>query len=123
RAEQYGTWNGWRRGNAHLDLLTPRVRTLEGDLLAWSPGTRGADVTGPVIVLPNVSDSTAFVSWLPQAKGKFVLLSFAEPTCRPDGEWIDMAAPGSFERMDAARAQARTAWAQRVRRTGFAVGL
>ena len=30
RNEQYGTWRGWRRGIRHIDLLTPRVRTLEG---------------------------------------------------------------------------------------------
>ena len=30
RNEQYGTWKGWRRGPTHIDLMTPRVRTLEG---------------------------------------------------------------------------------------------
>src|SRR5687768_15998801 len=29
RNERYGTWRGWRRGYTHVDLLTPRVRTLE----------------------------------------------------------------------------------------------
>src|SRR5262245_64775149 len=37
RNEQYGTWKGWRRGITHIDLMTPRVRTLEGMMLAWSP--------------------------------------------------------------------------------------
>ena len=46
RNEQYGTWRGWDRGITHLDLLTPRVRTLEATLLAWSDGTRGRPVTG-----------------------------------------------------------------------------
>src|SRR5688500_254874 len=39
RNEQYGTWRGWRRGYTHVDLLSPRVRTLEAMMLAWSPGT------------------------------------------------------------------------------------
>src|SRR5690606_10225706 len=40
RKEQYGTWNGWRRGITHVDLIQPRVRSLEGMMLAWSRGSR-----------------------------------------------------------------------------------
>src|SRR6188768_2458221 len=35
RREQYGTWRGWRRGVSHIDLITPRTRSLEGTMLAW----------------------------------------------------------------------------------------
>ena len=41
RREDYGTWNAWRRGVSHLDLLIPRVRSLDALMLAWSPGTNG----------------------------------------------------------------------------------
>ncbi|HEY5545769.1 MAG TPA: peptidase M28, partial [Gemmatimonadaceae bacterium] len=104
RNERYGTWPEWVRGTSHIDLLTPRVRSLEGGLLAWSPGTGGRDVTGAAIVLPELADSAAFEAWLPQAKGKFVLISFAEPTCRPNEQWQALGAPGAFERMDSVRA-------------------
>ena len=30
KREQYGTWRGWRRGVSHIDLIEPRVRSLEG---------------------------------------------------------------------------------------------
>src|ERR1041385_1535510 len=70
RNEQYGKWKGWRRGPTHIDLMTPRVRSLEGTMLAWSAGTGGKDVTGPTVILPQVADSNALVAWLPQAKGK-----------------------------------------------------
>ncbi len=40
RREQYGTWRGWRRGVSHIGLVSPRVRSLEGTMLSWSPGTR-----------------------------------------------------------------------------------
>jgi hypothetical protein len=120
RNERYGTWVEWQRGISHIDLLTPRVRSLEGGILAWSPGTNGRDVTGPAIVLPEVTDSAAFEAWLPQVKGKFVLVSFAEPTCRPNEQWQELGAPGAFARMDSARTLARAMWAERVRRTGFA---
>ncbi len=42
RREQYGTWRGWRQGILHVDLIEPRVQTLETHLLAWSPGTDGS---------------------------------------------------------------------------------
>src|ERR687886_1393987 len=74
RAERYGTWRGWRRGVTHVDLVAPRVRSLEGTMLAWSPGTRGA-VQGPAVVLPDVRDEADFQRWWPQARGKFVLVS------------------------------------------------
>jgi hypothetical protein len=68
RQEQVGTWRGWRRGHSHIDLVTPRLRTLEGTMLAWSPGTRKKDVVASTIVLPRFADSTEFVRWLPQAR-------------------------------------------------------
>ena len=40
RNEQYGTWSGWRRGITHVDLMSPRVRTLEATMLAWSARDR-----------------------------------------------------------------------------------
>ena len=119
RNEQYGTWPEWRRGISHIDLLAPRVRTLEGGMLAWSPGTGGRDVTGPAIVLPDLADSAAFEAWLPQVRGKFVLIAFAEPTCRPNEQWQQLGAPGSFQRMDSLRSAARSAWTRRIERIGL----
>jgi carboxypeptidase Q len=92
RQEQYGTWRGWRRGYTHIDLVQPRVRTLEGTLLAWSPGTNGQNVEAPVIVLPtSLTDSAALAGWLPQVRGKFVAISYAEPTCRPNRQMQEFA--------------------------------
>src|SRR5690606_33112221 len=39
KQEQYGTWRKWIRGVTHMDMVFPRVRTLEAIQLAWSPGT------------------------------------------------------------------------------------
>ena len=118
RNEQYGTWQGWRRGVSHIDLVAPRVRSLEGMMLAWSPGTNGRDVQAATVVLPDLPDSAAFRAWLPRVKGKFVLVSMAQPTCRADANWQEFAQPESFERMKAERAAATAAWAERVARTG-----
>ena len=83
RREQYGTWAGWRRGISHIDLIEPRVRSLEGIMLAWSPGTSGP-IEGDVVLLPEVSSRAEFDGWLETISGKIVLVSSAEPTCRPD---------------------------------------
>jgi hypothetical protein len=110
RREQYGTWRGWRRGLSHIDLVSPRARSLEGTMLAWSPGTKGRPVTATAIVLPKFRDSTEFVKWLPQAKGKIVLLSPAWPTCRPSEDWYRWSTPESMARMDSSIAQMQQDW-------------
>ncbi len=121
--EQYGTWKSWRRGVTHIDMIAPRVRSLEGTMLAWSAGTGGRDVEGDVVILPDVADSAAFAAWLPQARGKFVLISMLQPTCRPDDNWERFATAESFARMKAERAEATAAWNRRIQKTGLGVGL
>lgn len=117
RAEQYGTWRGWRRGTTHIDLIAPRVRTLEGTMLAWSPGTKGP-VEGEVVGFPDLADSAAFAAWLPSAKGKFVLISPAEPTCRGWDSWEKLARPESVQRIRQRREQAVQAGQAAWRRAG-----
>ena len=118
RAVQYGTWRGWRRGSTHIDLIAPRVRTLDGMMLAWSPGTKGA-IEGNAILLGDVSDSVAFAKWLPQVRGKFVLTSAAQPSCRPDSQWRQTALPETFEKMQKERSAITANWASRLRNTGL----
>jgi len=115
RREAYGTWRGWRRGLSHIDLVGPRMRSLEGTMLAWSPGTKGKAVTAEAIVLPKFEDSTEFVKWLPQARGKIVLLSPAWPTCRPSEDWYRFATPASKARMDSLVTTMQAAWAADTR--------
>ena len=123
RKEQYGTWRSWRRGKTHIDLVAPRARTLEGTMLAWSPGTpKGRPVRAPVVILPDVPDSAGLVAWLPQARGKFVLISFAQPTCRSDDSWEKWAAQSTVDSLKARRTAAQQAWQQRLQRTGYVTG-
>ncbi len=123
RNERVGTWRGWRRGAAHVDLVSPRVRTLEGTLLSWSPGTRGRDLSAPVVLLPAVADSAAFAAWLPNARGKFVLVSQPQPTCRAEESWERWATPATLARVTAERDSLQRAWQARVRATGYALSL
>ena len=123
RKEQYGTWRSWRRGKTNIDLVAPRARTLEGTMLAWSPPTpRGRAVRAPVVILPDVRDSAGLAAWLPQARGKFVLISFAQPTCRPDDSWEKWATQSTVDSVKARRTAAQQAWQQRLQRTGYVTG-
>src|SRR5690606_22031281 len=119
RAERYGTWKGWRRGVTHLDLVAPRVRTLEAMMLAWSPGTKGKAVQGRVVILPDLADSAAYAAWLRTVKGAFVLLSPANASCRPADNWKEFGQTGAADRVAAERRAQAEAWNARLRKTGY----
>jgi hypothetical protein len=118
RDERYGSWKGWQRGTSRVELLAPRVRSLEGVILAWSRSTNGV-VTAPAVLLPDVRDQAAFDEWLPTARGKLVLISAAEPSCRPAASWGRWGLPESAERERLARDRADSLWKIRL---GFAGG-
>ncbi len=115
--QEYGTWIGWERGYSHIDLTAPRVRSLEGMMLAWSPGTDGP-VEADVELLPQAGSREEFDAWLLSVSGKAVLISFPEPTCREDQSWEDHATPETVERMRASRDEARGAWFSGMRNAG-----
>jgi hypothetical protein len=121
-AEPYGEWMRWRRGKTHVDLVAPRVRSLEAMMLAWSPGTGGRTVRGAVEALPLFQTQAEFTRWLPTVRDKFVALSFPEPTCRPNDNWEEFATEASFERMRAEREAAGDAWDRRIAATGHSSG-
>ena len=117
--EQYGTWLAWERGHTHVDLVEPRVQSLEGMILAWSPGTEGW-AEGPVVALPEAENPQEFQQWLSQeVEGRFVLTSFPQPSCRPDRYWEENARSATVERMQEERDQAAQAWTQRILAAGM----
>jgi carboxypeptidase Q len=121
RNEKWGEWRGWERGISHIDMVTPRVKSLEGMQLAWSPGMGKKTVTAEVIIIPDLVDSIAFQKWLPSAKGKFVMISMNQPTGRPDYNWEEFALKESFEKMKTNRTAQTTAWRSRIAKTGYTV--
>ncbi|MEQ8533128.1 MAG: peptidase M28, partial [Imperialibacter sp.] len=88
--EEWGKWKGWERGITHIDMVSPRVATLHGTQLAWSPPTPKKGTTAGLVTLPEVADEESFKSWLPSVKGKFVMVSMLEPTGRPDYNWEEL---------------------------------
>ncbi|TVP79000.1 MAG: M20/M25/M40 family metallo-hydrolase [Gemmatimonadales bacterium] len=117
---QYGTWNGWRRGITHIDMIEPRVQSLEGMMVAWSPSTDGP-VDGEVVVIPEVSSEAEFQAWLDsEVEGRFVMTAMAPPTCRPDYHYDDFGSSGARQRMAEARQEAQQAFNQnRIGAAGF----
>jgi hypothetical protein len=118
RREQYGTWEGWDRGVSHVDLVSPRVRSLEGRILAWSPGTDGRPVEAGVTYLPEIDAPTDWDRFLGTVEGTWVMLSYPEPTCRADEQWAEFAMEGSAERMDAQRSMEEVRWNRSLAMTG-----
>ncbi|MGM0392218.1 MAG: M20/M25/M40 family metallo-hydrolase [Bacteroidota bacterium] len=116
--QQWGEWRGWERGITHIDLIEPRVRSLSGMQLAWSPGTK-KPVIAEVVLLPEAQDSAAFAKVMSQVKGKLVMISMPQMTGRPDYNWEEFATEKSFEKMRANREEQTTAWRERIRNTGY----
>ncbi|MEJ2584539.1 MAG: M20/M25/M40 family metallo-hydrolase [Robiginitalea sp.] len=117
--EQWGTWRGWERGICHIDLLAPRVVSLHGRQLAWSPSTPEEGITAEMVILPQVADSLAFDRWLPQVKGKWVCVSMPQLTGRPDYNWEEFATEASFEKLKNTREELTEAWSENLRNTGY----
>ena len=117
--QQWGEWKGWERGITHIDMVSPRVQSLKGTQLAWSPGTSSKGVTAELIVLPEIKDSISFRKWLPTVKGKFVMVAMKQPTGRPDDNWKEWATPESFEKMKTEREEMTKAWNENIKRSGY----
>ncbi|NNK63045.1 MAG: M20/M25/M40 family metallo-hydrolase [Gemmatimonadetes bacterium] len=115
--EPYGTWRGWDRGWTHIDLVEPRIRTLNGTMMAWSPGTEGP-LEGPIVALPTFTSPADLASWAEGIEGAFVALNASEPTCRAPESWETYGTPESWERMQALRQANQAAWGASVRAAG-----
>lgn len=114
RLEQYGTWEKWERGTTHLDLIAPRVRSLDAMLLGWSPGTEGKTIEGSVVTLPAVTTAAALASWLPSVRGKMVLVSAPRLSCRSMQQWEEYGTPESQKRFAAQQDSVNESWKTRL---------
>lgn len=117
RNEQWGEWKGWERGITHVDLISPRVKTLEAMQLAWSPSSNGIE-EGDVTVIPEVSSEAEFKQWLTTIKGKYIMIDAAQPTGRPAYNWEKFGKEASIAKMEETSREVRAAWGRRIRATG-----
>lgn len=119
RNEAYGTWKAWERGTSQITMTTPRIKSLEGTQLAWSPATKKNGVEGEVVVLVDAKNKAEFEAWLPTIKGKYVLISALPPSGRPEYQWKEYATPASYEKMKIERQHTEEAWYARIENTGY----
>ncbi len=119
RNEQYGTWPGWERGTTQIVMTAPRISQLDGIQLAWSPATaKGKPVEADVIALPILKDSLALQQWLPQAKGKIVLIAQPQVSGRPESSWKEYALEADYKSFLERKEKAANAWTDGLKAMG-----
>jgi carboxypeptidase Q len=114
RQHRYGTWNAYRRGINHIDLIEPRVRTLEGTMLAWSPGTGGRALEGAAVTLPAETSPEAATRFLSTVRGKWVLISAPRISCRMPEQWTQFGLPESRDSMNSQQSLLNGSYNDRV---------
>lgn len=118
-AQNWGVWRGWERGISHVDMISPRVRSLEATQLAWSPSTGNKTITAGLVIFPDLADSAAYAAWLPTVKGKFVLVSALQPTGRPDDNWDQFGTAESIKKIRDTRKEITDNWSNRLKNSGY----
>ena len=108
--EQYGTWKSWERGTSSIEMVYPHVRSLEGMQLAFSPTTKKNGLTAEVIMMPIFKSKAEFEKWLPNVKGKLVMVSQYQWTGRPQDNWKEYATPELFEKYKKENDSANDEW-------------
>jgi hypothetical protein len=99
-------------------MISPWIKTIEATQLAFSPATK-KPVKAITIIIPDLADSLAFQQWLPNVKGKFVLVAMPQPTGRPEYNWKEFATKASFDKMQKEKQDATNAWRKRISKTGY----
>jgi carboxypeptidase Q len=77
RLEPFTIPNGWVRGSAHGELLTPIVRPLHLESLGWSPSTPPGGIKGEVVVIDNVYADN-IKAQADRIRGRIVILDTAK---------------------------------------------
>lgn len=107
--QNYGQWKAWQRGTQTITMTYPRIKSLEGQQLAWNPNVKKA-VEAEVITLPIFENEAQYKAWLPSIKGKIVLASMYQKYGRPNSQIKDNALPGDYETIQAEKKQTENTW-------------
>jgi carboxypeptidase Q len=84
RLEPYEFGVSWERGPATMRLLAPFTRAITAHSWAWTEGTGGKPVDGPV-VMTDLSTPESLSVYLGRVKGAWVLTRPPFPVWNPDG--------------------------------------
>lgn len=115
--EEFGQWDSWQRGITHIEMTWPRVKSLEGMQLAWSPATK-KPVEAEVIIMPQFKNEAEFKSWLPKVKGKFVLIDQYQRWGRPDYQMKEFATEEDYQQIKDQRKADEDAYKELIKNTG-----
>jgi len=119
--QQFGQWDSWQRGVTHVDMIAPRVKSLESQQLGWSPATK-KPVEAEVVVLPKVNNPQEFEAWLKTVKGKFVLIDQYQRWGRSDEQMKEFATPEYYEKIKEQRAKDRQEYLSNLKNMGYNSG-
>lgn len=117
--EKWGEWKAWERGITHIDMISPRVQSLDGMQLAWSPSTGPKGVMAEAVIVPVFNDKDDFTNWLKTIKGKFVMISQNEITGRTNDNWKEFATEESLEAMNKQRDSLSGLFRDNLKKTGY----
>jgi len=84
RLEGYQFGATWERGPAAFRITAPFTRAVTGHSWAWTAGTGGKTLAGPV-VLADLSTPESLAVYRPRLKGAWVLSRPSFPIWNPDG--------------------------------------
>lgn len=119
RNEQWGEWKSWERGTSTVEMVTPYIKSLEGQQLAFSPATSAKGITAEVVMLPIFTSKEDFTKWLPQVKGKLVMVSPYEASGRPDYNWKEFATEKSYQNYKKRTEAAQKEWSKSLETIGL----
>lgn len=118
RNEPYGEWRSWERGTSAVTMTYPRIKSLEGTQLAFSPMTKEKGVEAEVVAMPLFSSQADFQSWLKTVKGKIVLIGMNPISGRSDANWKESASARSYEKYQALKNGQLKQWELSMTYTG-----
>ena len=114
----------WRRGTATLRITAPFERAVTAHSWAWTAGTGGKPVAGPVVVT-DLTTPDSLAAYKDKVRGAWVLPRAAFPLWNPDGPGMTAADSARFLEQLRLRQQAAadTSAAAVLARRQFAVDL
>lgn len=97
RLDPFTIPNGWVRGNAHGEFVSPMTRPLHVESLGWSPATPAGGIKAEVAVLDDVSAESIKAN-AAKYQGKIVIMNSGKIFA--DG-WVKVLAPlvASYQRL------------------------
>ena len=114
--QAYGKWKAWQRGTQTIEMTYPRIKSLEGQQLAWNPNVKKA-VEAEVILMPYFTSEADFKTWLPKVKGKIVLGSMYQKYGRPNHQLKEHSLAGDYELIVTEKKEAETKWNNSLKAT------